>query len=144
MNIICSILISSIIYFQQNPALQKVRRAITEILYRYLSTNSNIHYSKTEGERAGSAQREGVILGETSPIMKLSEGVEDLRLANYSYKSISRIQNLYFIHLFYERLSKLRKYFSPAVKTELLMKLVEDIHDCVDIMENRSLKIANT
>ena len=93
---------------------------------------------------AGSAQIEGVILGETSPIMKLSEGVEDLRLANYSYKSISRIQNLYFIHLFYERLLKLRKYFSPADKTELLMGLVEDIHDCVDIMENRSLKIANT
>jgi hypothetical protein len=30
---------------------------------------------------------------------------------------------------------------SPADKTFLLMELVEQIHDCVDIMENRSLKV---
>ena len=32
---------------------------------------------------------------------------------------------------------------SAADKTVLLMKLVEDIHDCVDIMNNRSLKLAS-
>ena len=29
----------------------------------------------------------------------------------------------------------------PAAKTSLLISLVEDVHDCVDIMQNRSLLV---
>jgi len=81
-----------------------VRRGVAQLLYRYLSTSSNIHYSKTQGDSGHPGA------GEQSSIMKMSEGLEDL---------------------------------SAADKTVLLMKLVEDIHDCVDIMNNRSLKLAS-
>jgi len=77
---------------------------VAQLLYRYLSTSSNIHYSKTQGDSGHPGA------GEQSSIMKMSEGLEDL---------------------------------SAADKTVLLMKLVEVIHDCVDIMNNRSLKLAS-
>ena len=30
-------------------------------------------------------------------------------------------------------------YLNPAAKTNLLISLVDDLHDCVDFMQNRSL-----
>jgi len=50
-----------------------VRRGVAQLLYRYLSTSSNIHYSKTQGDSGHPGA------GEQSSIMKMSEGLEDLR-----------------------------------------------------------------
>ena len=58
---------------QQNKSLQHVRRGVAQLLYRYLSTSSNIHYSKTQGDSGHPGA------GEQSSIMKMSEGLEDLR-----------------------------------------------------------------
>ena len=58
---------------QQNKCLQHVRRGVAQLLYRYLSTSSNIHYSKTQGDSGHPGA------GEQSSIMKMSEGLEDLR-----------------------------------------------------------------
>ena len=86
---------------KQNEVLLKVRSGVVQLLYRYLSTNPNIHYRKTMGN-GNYENTETTVNEERSHIMQMtsSEGLEDL---------------------------------SAADKTELLLKLVEDIHECVDI-----------
>ena len=37
---------------KQNEVLLRVRSGVVQLLYRYLSTNPNIHYSKTMGNNA--------------------------------------------------------------------------------------------
>ena len=103
----------------------RVRREVSNLMYRYLSSDCNINYSKTQ---AGSDSINSVLVrAESSPIMKLSEGVEDYRLMR---------------KYFSENYLTMDSIYSAAEKTDLLIRLVEDIHDCVDIMENRSLKPA--
>ena len=76
---------------QQNKCLQHVRRGVAQLLYRYLSTSSNIHYSKTQGDSGHPGA------GEQSSIMKMSEGLEDLRWAggqgiSINYKPMQSMQ----------------------------------------------------
>ena len=89
---------------QQNKSLQNVRNGAVQLMYRYLSTDPNIHYYKTvedSVENSGNSVYE-----ERSEIIRMSssEGLENL---------------------------------NATKKTELLLKLVDDIHYVADIMANR-------
>lgn len=59
--------------FQHDKALISVQRDVANLMYRYLCTSTTMHYSKT-GEQADNSQ----IKEESSTIMKLSEGMDDL------------------------------------------------------------------
>lgn len=88
---------------QHNKALLSVQREVANLMYRYLCTSTTMHYSKTGHQADNTLMKE-----ESSSIMKLSEGIEDL---------------------------------CPADKTELLLGLIPDLHDCVDIMHNRRILV---
>ena len=94
---------------QQNESLLKIRNGAVKLLYRYLSTEPNIHYTKTTEQGNVDGNRNTM---QQSHIMQMtsSEGLEDL---------------------------------SAADNTELLLKLVEDIHSCVDILQFKSRMQSN-
>ena len=89
--------------FQADPALAKVQIKLGQLIYRYLSTKTDLNYTKSE--RITNALRSDK---DSSSIMKMSEDVDDL---------------------------------NPDEKTRLLFSLVDDLHDCVDILQHRSLVV---
>ena len=89
--------------FQADPALAKVQIKLGQLIYRYLSTKTDLNYTKSE--RITNALRSDE---DSTSIMKMSEDVDDL---------------------------------NPDEKTRLLLSLVDDLHDCVDILQNRSLVV---
>ena len=59
--------------FQHNKALISVQRDVANLMYRYLCTSTTMHYSKTSHQADNTQIKE-----ESSTIMKLSEGIDDL------------------------------------------------------------------
>ena len=96
--------------FQADEVRAEVQSKLSQLIYRYLSTKSDLNYTKS-----GSLSKDSIESRSTSgsdetssSIMKLSEDVDDL---------------------------------NPDEKTRLLISLVDDLHECVDIMQNRSLMV---
>ena len=100
--------------FQTDPTLAEVQIKLTQLIYRYLSTKSDLTYSKS---RFSSDSDEAE---ETSP--RSSPTVENSSVMNLSEFGLEH-------------------RLSPDEKTRLLINLVDDVHDCVDIMMNRSLLV---
>ena len=100
--------------FQTDPTLAEVQIKLTQLIYRYLSTKSDLTYSKSrfssDSDEAEESSPRSSPAVENSSVMNLSEFGLEHRL-------------------------------SPDEKTRLLINLVDDVHDCVDIMMNRSLLV---
>jgi hypothetical protein len=92
--------------FQMEPALEEVQTKLGQLIYRYLSTKTDLNYTKGANQVNKSESINNRSESYSSSIMAMSEDVDDM---------------------------------NPDEKTRLLISLVEDLHDCVDIMQNRSL-----
>ena len=98
--------------FQADQALAEVQVKLSQLIYRYLAAKSDLNYTK------------GV---HTSEDYKAIENTSRKNEAS-SCSSIMPMSD----HV---------EHLNPDEKTRLLISLVDDLHDCVDIIHNRSLLV---
>ena len=94
--------------FQMDQGLVEIQGKLCQLIYRYLSAQTDFTYTKSgySSEDSDSARNSPSNSTTNSSIMNLSEDVDEM---------------------------------SAGEKTSLLINLVDDLHDCVDIMQRRSL-----